>query len=57
MPVVIIEGKLEKSYEHWVSAFDGHKDAREAAGFKTLYRGHEINDPTTIHVVQYSPAV
>jgi hypothetical protein len=57
MPVVIMRAKLEKSYEHWVSAFDGNNDAREAAGFKVLYRGHELNDPTTIHVVQYTPSV
>ncbi len=58
MPTVIVSGgKLEKSYDHWVSAFDAHDDARKAAGIKALYRGHDLSDATSIHVVLQTPSM
>ena len=57
MPTVIINGKLEKSYDHWVSAFDGHDDVRKASGLKVLYRGHDLSDASAIHIVLQTPSM
>ena len=57
MPTVIISGKLEKSYDHWVSAFDGHDDVRKASGLKVLYRGHDLSDASAIHIVLQTPSM
>jgi len=57
MPTVIMKAKLEKSYEHWVKAFDGHKPVREAAGIKDIYRGHLIDDATTVQVIMHTPSM
>jgi len=39
MPLVIMKGKLEKSYDHWASLFDGHKDARGRYTDERTYSG------------------
>ena len=57
MPTVIISGKLEKSYDHWVSAFDAHDDVRKAAGLEVLYRGHDLSDTSAIHIVLQTPSM
>ena len=57
MPVVFLKATIEKPYEHWVEIFDGHREAQEAAGFGLLYRGHEVEDPTSIRVVFSAPSV
>ena len=57
MPTVIINGKLEKSYDHWVSAFDGHDDVRKASGLKVLYRWHDLSDASAIHIVLQTPSM
>ena len=51
MPTIIMNAKLEKPYDEWVKAFDEHQSLRTAVGIKDMYRGHELGDPLTIHVV------
>ena len=57
MPTLIMKAKLEKPYEHWVKVFDNHRPAQEEAGLKILYRGHVIDDPSTIQTVIYTPSM
>ena len=57
MPVIFFKATIEKPYEHWVEVFDGHREAQEAAGFGLLYRGHEVDDLTSIRVVMNTPSV
>ena len=57
MPTLIMTGKLEKSWDHWVATYDGHKSARKAVGMRDIYRGHTADDPTTIHVVSWTPSM
>jgi len=39
MPLVIMKGKLEKSYDHWASSFDGHNYARGGYTDERTYSG------------------
>ena len=57
MPTVIIRGKLEKSYDHWVAAFNAHESARKAVGLNVLYRGYDLNDSGVIHIVMHTPSM
>ena len=56
MPTLVIKGKITKGYDHWVKVYDGAEDLRNSKyGIKTVYRGHELEDPNTIHVVMHTP--
>ena len=55
MPTLIMTGKLEKSWNHWVATDDGYKSARQAVGTKDIYRGHSADAPTSIHAVSWTP--
>ncbi len=58
MPTLVIKGKITKGYDHWLDAFDGSEKMRNSRyGIKCLYRGHEIDDPDTIHVVLFTPSI
>ena len=58
MPTLVIKGKITKGYDHWLDAFDGSEEMRNSRyGIKCLYRGHEIDDPDTIHVVLFTPSI
>ena len=57
MPTIIMNAKLEKTYDDWVKAFDEHQSLRTAVGIKDMYRGHELSDPNTIHVVMSVPSM
>ena len=58
MPTLVIKGKITKGYEHWLEAFDGLENTRNSKyGIKCLYRGHQMDDPNTIHVVLYTPSI
>ena len=51
MPTLVIKGKITKEYNHWVKVFDDVGELRESKyGIKTIYRGHELDDESTIHV-------
>ncbi len=42
----------------WLAANDGAEELRSTKyGIKTIYRGHNINDRDTIHVVMYTPSI
>ena len=57
MPTLVIKGKITKGYEHWLEAFDGSENMRNSKyGIKCLYRGYQMDDPDTIHVVLYTPS-
>ena len=57
-PTLVIKGKITKGYDHWLEAFDGEEKLRNSNyGIKYIYRGHEIDDPVTIHVVVYTPSM
>ena len=57
MPVVFLKATIEKPYEHWVKVFDAHRETQESAGFNALYRGHEVDDPTSIRIIMRAPSV
>jgi hypothetical protein len=57
MPTVIMTAKLEKPFADWVKVFDNHKPAREAAGIRAIYRGHQLDAPDTIHVLMSVPSM
>lgn len=56
MPTLVIKGKITKGYDHWLKVYDDAEDLRNSKyGIKTVYRGHELEDPNTIHVVMFTP--
>ena len=56
MQTLVIKGKITKGYDHWVKVYDNAEDLRNSKyGIKTVYRGHELEDPNTIHVVMFTP--
>ena len=58
MPTLVIKGKITKGYEHWVNVYDQAEELRDTKyGIKTIYRGHELEDSNTIHVVMYTPSM
>jgi hypothetical protein len=57
MPTILMTAKLEKPYADWAKAFDDHKPAREAAGIRDIYRGHQLDAPDTIHVLMSVPSM
>ena len=58
MPTLVIKGKITKEYNHWVKVFDDVGELRESKyGIKTIYRGHELADESTIHVVLHTPSM
>ena len=49
MPTLVIKGKITKGYNHWVKVYDEAEDLRNSKyGIKTVYRGHELEDPNKI---------
>ena len=58
MPTLVIKGKITKGYDHWVRVYDEAEKLRNSKyKIKTIYRGHELEDPNTIHVVMYTPSM
>ena len=58
MPTLIIKGKITKGYDHWLAAYDGSEDLRnDKYGINTIYRGQDLNEPDTIHVVMHTPTM
>ncbi len=58
MPTLIIKSKITKGYEHWVKAYDNAEDLRVSQyGIKTLYRGHDLQEENTVHVVMNTPSM
>ena len=58
MPTLIIKGKITKGYEHWLSEYDGLAEHRETNyGIKTVFRGQDLNESDTIHVVMFTPSM
>ena len=56
MPTLILKQKITKGYDQWLAAYDGAEELRSTKyGIKKIYRGHDINDRDTIHVVMYTP--
>ena len=56
MPTLVIKGKITKGYDHWVKVYDDAEHLRNSKyGIKTVYRGHELEDQNTIHVVMFTP--
>ena len=56
MPKVIV-GFQVKDWEQWKSAYVAHDEARERAGIKTVYYGHELEDQNKVHVLMDVPSV
>ena len=48
MPKILMQAKINKPYDHWVKIFDADKGEAEAAAFSQFFRGHELEDPTSI---------
>ena len=58
MPTLIIKSKINKGYDHWLKAYDSAEELRvNQYGIKTLYRGHDMEDATTVHVVMNTPSM
>ena len=58
MPTLIIKSKITKGYDHWLKAYDSAEELRvNQYGIKTLYRGHDMEDATTVHVVMNTPSM
>jgi hypothetical protein len=58
MPTLVIKGKITEGYDHWLKVFDESEEMRNSTyGIKCLYRGHEMDDPDTIHVVMFTPSM
>ena len=58
MPTLIITSKVTKGYEHWAKSYDSAEELRVSQyGIKTIYRGHDAEDPTTIRVVMNTPTM
>ena len=58
MPTLILKQKITKGYDHWLATYDGAEDLRNSKySIKTIYRGHDVSDPDTIHVVMYTPSM
>ena len=50
--MVKVVGNFEvKEWSHWKKMFDEHSGPREAAGIKTIYVGHELENPNKVHIV------
>ncbi len=56
MPKVIVSFQV-KDWDCWEAAFNGHNDARENADIKTVYYGHELENPNNVHIVMAVPSV
>ena len=55
--MVKVVGNFEvKDWTHWKKMFDEHSGPREAAGIKTIYVGHELENPNKVHIVMETPA-
>ena len=58
MPSLVIKGKIIKEYSHWGKVCDKAEDLKNSKyGIKTIYRGHEMEDESTIHVVMNTPSM
>ena len=57
MPTLILKQKITKGYEYWLTAFDGAEELRSRYGMKTIYRGQDVADADTLHVVMYTPSM
>ena len=51
MPKILMESQINKPFEHWVGVFDADKDDQLANSFTPIYRGHKLDDPSTIVVL------
>ena len=51
MPKILMEAQINKPFDHWVGVFDADKEALLAHGFTPIYRGHKLDDPSTIVVL------
>ena len=46
-----MEEQIKKIFYHWAKLFDADKADQLANGFTTIYRGHKLDDPSTIVVL------
>ena len=51
MPKILMEAEINKPFDHWVGVFDADNEVRLANGFTSIYRGHKLDDPSTIVVL------
>ena len=51
MPKILMEAQISKPFDAWVGVFDADKDDQEANGFKVIYRGHKLDDPSTVVIL------
>ena len=51
MPKILMEAQINKPFDHWVGVFDTDNEVRLANGFTSIYRGHKLDDPSTIVVL------
>ena len=51
MPKILMEAQINKPFDHWVGVFDADNEVRLANGFTSIYRGHKLDDPSTIVVL------
>ena len=51
MPKILMEAQISKPFDHWAAVFDGDKDDQLANGITPIYRGHKLDDPSTIVIL------
>ena len=51
MPKILMEAQINKPFDHWVGVFDADNEVRLANGFTSIYRGHKLDDPSSIVVL------
>ena len=51
METIIIKFNITSWFENWVNAYDESLPKQKEFGLKSLYRGHEKDDPTKCVVI------
>tara|TARA_B110000503_G_scaffold67987_1_gene106333 strand:- start:223 stop:471 length:249 start_codon:yes stop_codon:yes gene_type:complete len=49
---------MTKGYDHWLAAFEGLEERRDKDyGIRTLYRGQDLQEADTFHLVMFTPSM
>jgi hypothetical protein len=50
--VLVVKLRLDRPFDHWVSRFDAHRDARAAAGIVDIFRHPVIGEQAVVYAVR-----
>lgn len=54
MVLVLVKVKLSMPFDHWVTAFDAHREARAASGVEDVFRHPVIGEQAVVYAVKTS---